>query len=770
MEALLSKTTDSPSSTTTMNNNEEENHATTNNIIHDDIVIDDNDQDVDQNIKILVVDDDHVTRTVLKKLLKNLGYEAHTASGGRKALEQLLRLEFDLMLVDVMMPEMDGFSLIRVFKQASSKEIPCIMMSGSEDPETLAKCFQCGAEDFLPKPIKEEILKARIQKCLAYRKRKLREKYYKELLNEEKRLKKELTEQRDRNNEQLEEFKKKVSDTIETPLQVVMETISDLMNGKYESEQYKVALITIMKSLSSSALYRPAFVDYVQNANMEDSIRDWLVNQYSKDGEDGIFHDSGVAKRRKSKSETRKSSIPTTQITEDILPFDLDTYVPELKNDSSMNSTNYSCFEYHEDDLKKHVMHMFKQLDLYEKFNFRPIKLWNLLEALRSRYKKNHYHNFIHAIDVTQYVFIFISSDKIKEMLTLEEKFMILTAALCHDVDHPGVNNNFLINTQDELALLYNDRSVLENHHAAYAFKLLNDPRYNILEGIDDEFYKEFRRTVVNIILATDMASHFSICSKFQARISTGPLLNDAIEDRMLLLKIIMKCADINNISRPFPIAKEWAELCIKEFLQQGDKEKERNIPVSPLMDRDTLNFPKSQIGFADFVAAPLFKHVATAFSNLTYMHNSIMYNRDQWQIIYDDAEKRSRTTSETADTAVVSGDSTTSDSIAPMSQLTSQTSTSTEKDDEADDLISPSTPSTMRDKETELNPTETGVGSTGEHSEEASSLSGTVNNIRPPKVKQVASPQIPMLFIVSLAFLIAAICALYFQGRYASA
>ena len=104
------------------------------------------------------------------------------------------------------------------------------------------------------------------------------------------------------------------------------------------------------------------------------------------------------------------------------------------------------------------------------------------------------------------------------------------------------------------------------------------------------------------------------------------------------------------------------------------------------------------------------------------------------------------------------------------MSQLTSQTSTSTEKDDEADDLISPSTPSTMRDKETELNPTETGVGSTGEHSEEASSLSGTVNNIRSPKVKQVASPQIPMLFIVSLAFLIAAICALYFQGRYASA
>ena len=372
-------------------------------------------------------------------------------------------------------------------------------MSGSEDPETLAKCFQCGAEDFLPKPIKEEILKARIEKCLVYRKRKLREKIYKDLLSEEKRLKKELTEQRDRNKEQLEEFKKKVSDTIETPLQVVMETISDLMNGKYESEQYKVALITIMKSLSSSALYRPAFVDYVQNAKMDDSVRDWLVNQYSKDGEDAIFHDAGI-KRRKSKSgsagehQRRKSSVPTTTngeqqqqqhelnsqqssssassnhgtgtaaaaavVEEDeTLPFDLESYVPELTNGASIESIHYGCFDYTVDELKKHAMYMFKQLDLFERFNFRPIRLWNLLEKLSTLYRTNFYHNFVHAIDVTQYVYVLINSDKICDMLSLEEKFMILTAALCHDVDHPGVNNNFLINTQDDLALMYNGMS-----------------------------------------------------------------------------------------------------------------------------------------------------------------------------------------------------------------------------------------------------------------------------------------------------------------------
>jgi CheY-like chemotaxis protein len=609
-----------------------------------------------QPIKILIVDDDPTTRKVLSQLLKNLGYEATTANGGGEALELLMAQEFHLMLVDVMMPEMDGYSLIRVFKQASSRDIPSIMMSGSEDPETVAKCFQCGAEDFLPKPIKEEILRARIQKCLDYRERKRRERVYKELLNEEKRLKKELSEQKERNQEELDKFRKRVSDSLETPLQAVIETISDLMNGKYEAEQYKVALITIMKSLSSSHLYRPAFVDYIHNANMDNHVREWLVNQYSKDGDDGLSLD--LTKRRKSEQVLRKTSFSSQSASNDNnnnnnnnyddddgerLPFNLEEYKPNITGNESMTSTNYDSFDYSIEELKKHVMYMFKQLDLFEKFNFNPIRLWNLLEVLKNKYKSNFYHNFRHAVDVTQFIYIFINSAKVSDLLSLSEKFMVMTAGLFHDVGHPGVNNNFLINTQDELALIYNDRSVLENHHASYAFTLLNDPRYNILEGVDDDFYREFRRIVINIILSTDMANHFSICSKFQARLATGPLSSDNMEDRLMLLKIIMKCSDISNASRPFNIAKKWANMCIREFLQQGDMEKDRNIPVSPLMDRDTLNFPKSQIGFADFVALPLFKHVTSAFPNLSYMYDAITYNRCQWQAIYDEAERRNQ-------------------------------------------------------------------------------------------------------------------------------
>ena len=82
-----------------------------------------------------------------------------------------------------------------------------------------------------------------------------------------------------------------------------------------------------------------------------------------------------------------------------------------------------------------------------------------------------------------------------------------LIAAAIHDVDHPGRNNQFLINTSHELAIMYNDESVLENHHLAVAFKLLKDPACNFLTNLEPAQMKAFRRMVIDNVLATDMSN-----------------------------------------------------------------------------------------------------------------------------------------------------------------------------------------------------------------------------------------------------------------------
>ena len=94
------------------------------------------------------------------------------------------------------------------------------------------------------------------------------------------------------------------------------------------------------------------------------------------------------------------------------------------------------------------------------------------------------------------------------ESFTSSEIFSLFVAGLCHDLDHPGTTNAYEIATVSELALRYNDRSVLESHHAAVAFRILCGPKSNILQYFPPSVMRKFRKNVVACILATDMATH----------------------------------------------------------------------------------------------------------------------------------------------------------------------------------------------------------------------------------------------------------------------
>lgn len=103
-----------------------------------------------------------------------------------------------------------------------------------------------------------------------------------------------------------------------------------------------------------------------------------------------------------------------------------------------------------------------------------------------------------------------------RDVLRPLDVLALLLSAICHDVGHPGVNNSFLVNSQADLALLYNDQSVLENHHAAMMFKLLRSMgedaqgEHDILGKLNARDAADFRRTCIQTILGTDMTKHFS--------------------------------------------------------------------------------------------------------------------------------------------------------------------------------------------------------------------------------------------------------------------
>jgi signal transduction histidine kinase len=117
--------------------------------------------------RVLVVDDADFNREVMTRILEREGYLVETAVDGADALEKMRAGSFDMVLLDVMMPGVDGVQVIETMHGDDGlKNLPVIMLSALSEQETVLKCIQLGAQDYLPKPINQQLLKARIAACL----------------------------------------------------------------------------------------------------------------------------------------------------------------------------------------------------------------------------------------------------------------------------------------------------------------------------------------------------------------------------------------------------------------------------------------------------------------------------------------------------------------------------------------------------------------------------------------------------------------------------
>jgi two-component system response regulator len=116
---------------------------------------------------LLVVDDNEGNRDMLSRRLSHEGYSVETAEHGRKALEVINSQPVDLVLLDVMMPEMDGYEVLKHLKADSTlRNIPVIMISALGEIDSVVRCIEMGAEDYLPKPFNPVLLRARVTACL----------------------------------------------------------------------------------------------------------------------------------------------------------------------------------------------------------------------------------------------------------------------------------------------------------------------------------------------------------------------------------------------------------------------------------------------------------------------------------------------------------------------------------------------------------------------------------------------------------------------------
>eukprot|EP00161_Ancyromonas_sigmoides_P027181 TRINITY_DN96_c0_g3_i2.p1 TRINITY_DN96_c0_g3~~TRINITY_DN96_c0_g3_i2.p1 ORF type:complete len:674 (+),score=136.94 TRINITY_DN96_c0_g3_i2:176-2197(+) len=223
------------------------------------------------------------------------------------------------------------------------------------------------------------------------------------------------------------------------------------------------------------------------------------------------------------------------------------------------------------------------------------------------------YHNSFHGADVVQATYFLLETGGLRVHFDPLELFSMLIGAAVHDLDHPGLNNNYEIATRSDRALVYNDVSPLENHHAAQTFLLMRDPGLDILAPLPKADYARVRQCLIDIVLATDLKAHFAIVAQLKALVSAGVDSSKA-EDRLMMAKAIVKCADVSNPARPTAVMDLWTDRFVEETFAQGDKEKALGLPISAFMDRQSTSVPKLELGFVDYLVRPLYTQM-TAFA-----------------------------------------------------------------------------------------------------------------------------------------------------------
>ncbi|KAG1703388.1 hypothetical protein DVH05_007336 [Phytophthora capsici] len=298
---------------------------------------------------------------------------------------------------------------------------------------------------------------------------------------------------------------------------------------------------------------------------------------------------------------------------------------------------------------------MFDLHELHEEFRVDRVVLRNFLYVLDDGYVSNPYHNSSHAADVVNSVNFLITTladGQIRDTLTNLEFYAALVAAAIHDFRHPGKSNNYLIKAKHDLALQYNDRSILESMHLAETFFIMRNPLCDIFGRMKDKPYREIRKAIIEMVLSTDLSMHLQLVGNLKALLlqeatalsatgsGNGAGLGVAVPtpklvtDPMMIMKVVIKCADIGHAAKKRKLHVIWSALIIEEFFLQGDNERANNSDISPFMDRHSENSAKNQVGFFEFIVLPFYDTVAQVIfaPEFVSIHNIAKQNYTLWK------------------------------------------------------------------------------------------------------------------------------------------
>lgn len=297
------------------------------------------------------------------------------------------------------------------------------------------------------------------------------------------------------------------------------------------------------------------------------------------------------------------------------------------KYHTALQSYDLDPRDYSDPELMEMVLAIFYSYDVPSKMGIPLDNLRAFIQVVHDRYKSPNdviFHNFQHVYNVLHIAYHMLRAG-LDQSFTVFDVFAFFVAALCHDIDHPGVNNAFMINSRSELASLYSNDAVLERHHSAVTRKILRSgseavPCHDIMCSLPEDFKLRFKDLVSAAILATDMTHHVDKVESVRERARRGIAFDAGNEaDRRELLCVLLHTADIGAQTQATAVAIKWGRTVSNEFSAQYLKEMQLGLPLSPFMAGldEEVKFALLQTGFVSNIILPLWTAVADCFPAL---------------------------------------------------------------------------------------------------------------------------------------------------------
>jgi len=298
------------------------------------------------------------------------------------------------------------------------------------------------------------------------------------------------------------------------------------------------------------------------------------------------------------------------------------------------------------------LVRLFNALGLTAAFGITSAALVQFLSQVRSLYVGTPFHNWRHAVMVAHKACLVMLKSSLHLYVSKLDFLALLLASIGHDAGHLGRTNSYEVASESPLAITYNNRSVLENHHCAMLHKVLGSCP-DLLGSMTKPQLVYLRKMMIEVILATDMAVHAEVKDKLCALPPQLPLLQGAAtlptdktpDDirslRSCLLQSVMHGCDLYSPTLPWGSNRQWVDRLRLEFESQVQLEADNGLPISSFLTHNTFSeLAASEAGFAGFVVRPFWEAVVGCLPEMQICLRMIESNSRIWReaSTYDEA------------------------------------------------------------------------------------------------------------------------------------